>query len=244
MPRKGGFRKKTRTHVEPKDDDEYVPKSFILRRGKVGRHATELISDMRNCMYPNTAIKLQERKKNTLKDFLGVSGMFGITHMMIFTATDKSNYLRVIKNPGGPTIIFKILNYTLSKDIISFNQEHKKKNKIFTEKFSTAPLLVMSGFTNLEDDEPNRLVTAMLQSLFPPLNVERIQLGECKRVVLFNLVKPADGSASYIEFRHYALHARQRDVNRGIKRLVNNSKLPNLNKIDDIADFIMGNSIL
>jgi ribosome biogenesis protein SSF1/2 len=241
MPRKGGYRKKTRTHVEKKDeDDDYIPKSFILRRGKVGRHATELINDMRNCMYPNTAINLHERKKNNLKDFLSVSGIYGITHMMVFTATEKSNYLRIIKNPGGPTITFKILNYWLSKDIISFNQQYRKKNKIFTEKFTTAPLLVMSGFANLEEDDSFKLVTYMLQSLFPPLNVEKIRLDECKRVVLFNLVRPEDGSPPYIEFRHYALHARQRDVNRGIKRLVNNSRLPNLSKIDDIADYIMG----
>lgn len=127
----------------------------------------------------------------------------------------------------------------MSKDIISFNQENKKKNKIFTEKFTTAPLLVMSGFNDLDENDPFKLVTFMLQSMFPPLNVERIKLDECKRVVLFNLVKPA-GEQPFIEFRHYALHARQRDVNRGIKRLVNNSKLPNLSRIDDIADYIMG----
>lgn len=225
MPRKGGYRKKTRTHVEQKDDDDdYVPKTFIIKRGKVGKYASDLVTDMRNCMYPNTAINLHERKKNNLKDFLSVAGIYGVTHMMIFTATQKSNYLRLVKNPVGPTITFKIREYCLAKDIIAFNQEHKKKNKIFTEKFNTAPLLVMSGFSNLEENDSYKLVTYMLQSLFPPLNVEKINLGECKRVVLFNLVRPADGSTPYIEFRHYALHARQRDVNRGIKRLVNNSK--------------------
>ena len=43
-----------------------------------------------------------------------------------------------------------------------------------------------------------------------------------------------------MEFRHYALHARQRDVNRGIKRLVNKARLPNLSKMNDIADLILG----
>ena len=64
----------------------------------------------------------------------------------------------------------------------------------------------------------------MLQSMFPALNVEKIKLDDCRRVVLFNLVRPEDGSLPYTEFRHYALHARQRDVNKGIKRLINNSK--------------------
>lgn len=124
---------------------------------------------------------------------------------------------------------------------MAFNQETKRKNKIFTEKFLTAPLLVMSGFNNLDNDDSYKLVTYMLQSMFPPLNVEKLKLDECKRVVLFNLVTPEDGkSMPYIEFRHYALHARQRDVNRGIKRLVNRSRLPNLSRMNDIADYILG----
>jgi ribosome biogenesis protein SSF1/2 len=241
MPKKGGYRKKKRTHVEEKDDeDDYVPKSFIIKRGKVSKHIAALITDMRNCMYPNTAIKLREHKKNALKDFLSVSSMYGITHMCIFTSTLKSNYLRLVKNPTGPTITFKINSYTLNKDIVGFNQEYKRKNKIFAEKFLTAPLLVMSGFSGLEQNDSYKLVTYMLQSMFPPLNVEKIELDECKRVVLFHLITPEDGGLPYIEYRHYALHARQRDVNRGIKRLVNKARIPNLSKVDDIADFILG----
>jgi ribosome biogenesis protein SSF1/2 len=66
---------------------------------------------MRNCMYPNTAANLHERKKNSLKDFLSVAGLYGITHMMIFSATEKSNYVRFVKNPKGPTLTFRIPNY-------------------------------------------------------------------------------------------------------------------------------------
>lgn len=57
------------------------------------------MTDLRNLMYPNTALQLQESKKNVLKDFLSVAGIFGVSHMMILTKTDKSNFLRVIKNP-------------------------------------------------------------------------------------------------------------------------------------------------
>ena len=41
----------------------------------------------------------EEIKKNVLKDFLSVAGVYGVTHMMILTKTDKSNFLRIIKNP-------------------------------------------------------------------------------------------------------------------------------------------------
>jgi ribosome biogenesis protein SSF1/2 len=55
-------------------------------------------------------------------------------------------------------------------------------------------------------------------------------------VVLFNLVSDKDGE--FIEFRHYGISARQRSVNKSIKRLVNNKKVPNLSRYNDIADYI------
>lgn len=41
--------------------------------------------NMRELMYPYTAMKLRESKRNSLKDFLGAAGLFGVSHMMIFT---------------------------------------------------------------------------------------------------------------------------------------------------------------
>lgn len=60
-----------------------------------------------------------------------MAGIFGVTHMMILTKTDKSNFLRIVKNPQGPTLTFKIKKYSLSGDIQAFNQETKKHAKIF-----------------------------------------------------------------------------------------------------------------
>ena len=68
-------------------------------------------------MYPFTAMKLKESKKNSLKDFLGAAGQFGVTHMMLMSQTENGNYLRLIKNPKGPTISLKIQQYSLSKDV-------------------------------------------------------------------------------------------------------------------------------
>jgi ribosome biogenesis protein SSF1/2 len=68
-------------------------------------------------MYPYTAMKLRESKKNSLKDFLGVAGQYGVSHMMILTQTEQNNYIRFVKNPKGPTITMKIDEYALSRDI-------------------------------------------------------------------------------------------------------------------------------
>ena len=71
-------------------------------------------------MYPYTAMNLKESKKNSIKDFVGAAGQYGVSHMMIITQTENGNYLRIIKNPKGPTMVFKLIDYTLAKDVVKF----------------------------------------------------------------------------------------------------------------------------
>jgi len=88
MPKSGSRRKKTRTHVEntqEKEEYENAPKSFIIKRGKIGIYMKELLMNLRELMYPYTFINLKESKKNSMKDFLGAAGQFGVSHMMVMT---------------------------------------------------------------------------------------------------------------------------------------------------------------
>lgn len=148
MPRESGRRKKTRTHKAGEDEEiqDDNPKTFVIKRGKVGMYLKEMVHDLRDIMYPFTASKLKESNKNTIKDFLSAAGQFGVSHMMMLTQTELANYLRIIKNPRGPTLSFKINNYTLARDVIKFVQETKKNSKIFSTTLQTAPLLIMNGF--------------------------------------------------------------------------------------------------
>jgi len=57
----------------------------VIKRGKIGVYLKELQADFRSVLYPFTASKLNESKKNSIKDFIGVAGLFGVTHMLIFT---------------------------------------------------------------------------------------------------------------------------------------------------------------
>lgn len=235
MPKEAGRRKKTRTHVEPEgDDQDDIPKSFIIKRGKIGMYMKELLHDLRDLMYPYTASKLKESQRNTIKDFLSAAGIFGVSHMMLLTQTEIANYLRIIKNPRGPTLSFKINNYTLARDVIKFVQETKKNSKIFSTTLQTAPLLIMNGFSSRPEGDPMKIVSLMIQSMFPPLKVQSMNLSTCKRIILFNLTDQNE-----IEFRHYGLSARQRQINRSIKKLVNKNTVPNLAKYNDIADYVL-----
>ena len=83
-------------------------------------------------MYPYTAMNLKESKKNSIKDFVGAAGQYGVSHMMIVTQTENGNYLRIIKNPKGPTMVFKVNDYTLAKDVVKFVQATKRHSKTFS----------------------------------------------------------------------------------------------------------------
>ena len=48
--------------------------AFVIKRGRIGMYTKELLQDTRDMLYPFTALKLKESKKNTLKDFISVAG--------------------------------------------------------------------------------------------------------------------------------------------------------------------------
>lgn len=177
MPRANGRRKKTRTHnlgdntKVREEEEELIPRSFIIKRGKIGIYLKELLQDMRNLMYPYTAMNLKESKKNSIKDFVGAAGQFGVSHMMIITQTENGNYLRIIKNPKGPTMVFKIDEYTLAKDVVKFQQANKRHSKNYSTDLQAPPLLIMNGFGNKQENDPHKLASLMVQSLFPPIKV-------------------------------------------------------------------------
>jgi len=113
-------------------------------------------------MYPYTAIKLKEQKKNTIKDYLGAAGVFGVSHMMMFTQTEHGNYLRIIKNPKGPTLTFKVNEFALARDVVSFNKMHKKRTKIFATTMQAPPLLIMNGFSQRAENDPLKIASLMI----------------------------------------------------------------------------------
>lgn len=65
-----------------------------------------------------------------------------------------------------------------------------------------------------------------------------MNISTCKRVVLFNLTKDENGE-EVIEFRHYAISARQRAVNKAIKRVINSNKVPDMSRFNDLADYVL-----
>lgn len=168
---------------------------MILKRGRVGKLITKLIKELRTTMYPYTAVNLKESKANTIKDYLSIKDVYGLSHMMMLTNTEKASYLRLARMPRGPTVTFKIEKYCLSSDIFEFlSSLDDNKRRVFkplTKSFNHVPLVIMNGFNNpcipIEQKESVNIAAMLIQSFFPPINLNEIQLKKCKRVVLFNL---------------------------------------------------------
>ena len=101
--RRTGRRKKTRTHVAQEYDSK-TPRSMVIKRGAVAAPIAELVQNLRRVMMPHTMVKLKERKRNKLKDFISVAGPLGVSHCMFFSQSLNFNTtLRICCLPLGPS---------------------------------------------------------------------------------------------------------------------------------------------
>ena len=195
---------------------------------------------MRLVMYPYTFINLKESSKNNIKDFLSLVDIYGLSHMMMFTNTEKHSYLHFAKMPKGPTVTFVIDKYCLSSDIFS---QVEKDQKPLTKNFSHIPLLIMNGFNNTkipeEFEAPMKIVSMMFQSFFPPVNLGEVQIRKFRRVVLVNL-KLKNNGIPELEFRHYDIDIQKYSVKKTISNLINNlGKTKDLSNFNNISDYIL-----
>ncbi|CCH58104.1 hypothetical protein TBLA_0A03040 [Henningerozyma blattae CBS 6284] len=253
-------RSKNRTHVVQTETTlKGIPKSMVIRVGQTSfaNHSlNQLVKDFRQIMQPHTAIKLKERKTNKLKDFVVMCGPLGVSHLFMFTQSEKTGNvsLKVARTPQGPTITFQVVDYSLDKDIKRFL---KRPKSLKSDDVLDPPLLVLNGFTTLKKNAPNevneedkekenveKVIVSMFQNVFPPLNPSSTRLNSIKRVFLINKDKETDE----ISMRHYYLDVREVEISKNLKRLYkskhNLSKsVPNLNRKEDISSLILDHDI-
>ncbi|KAE8372071.1 Brix domain-containing protein [Aspergillus bertholletiae] len=234
-----------------------TPKSMVIRIGgsQVGSSVSQLVKDVRLMMEPDTAVRLKERKSNRLRDYTVMAGPLGVTHLMLFSksATGNTN-MRLALTPRGPTLNFKVENYSLCRDV----ERALKRPRGGGQDHKTPPLLVMNNFNSpnaTEDGKvPKRLetlATTIFQSLFPPINPQATPLSSIRRVMLLNRELKSDGQEddSYVlNLRHYAITTRKTGVSKRIRRLdpkeIRNREkrgvaVPNLGKLEDAADYLL-----
>ncbi|CAD5206946.1 unnamed protein product [Bursaphelenchus okinawaensis] len=210
-------------------EEKKIPRSFVIHTGKVGMFAKRLEHDLRQVMLPYTAKDLQVKKRNNFKDFLTHAGPLHVSHLVVLTRSDLSVNLRIIRVPRGPTIHFKVDNYTLAHGILSAS----KRPVHFQKLFDYSPLVILNGF-NDPAKKHLQLVQTVIQNMFPSINVDTVQLKNIRRALLVNYNAETDT----IDFRHYSIKAVPAGVSKSTKKLVQ-SKIPDLSKYKDISEFLM-----
>ncbi|KAL6443571.1 hypothetical protein ACFW04_001607 [Cataglyphis niger] len=178
-------------------------------------------------MEPFTASSLKIRKKNTIKDFVSVAGIFHISHICIFTKTELGMYLKLCRVPRGPTLTFKIHSFSLARDVISM----LKKQMVYEEAYKNSPLVILNNFSG--EGMQLKLIASTFQNMFPTINLTTINLSTIRRCVCLNY----NTTSKTIDFRHYAIKVVPTGLSRGVKKLVQ-AKVPNLSKCQDISDFL------
>jgi len=206
-----------------------APHSFVVHRGKTGKYVQELTKDFRQVMEPYTASNIKVRPKNVIKDFVHIAGLLKVSHLAMFTKTAMGPYLKLGRFPRGPTVTFRVENYTLGRDVRS----SLKRQVTYAKQYANHPLLIMNSFTNIEQDRTMQLVESMFQNMFPAINPTKVKVNTIRRCVLLNYNK----DDKTIDFRHYTIKVVPVGLNRGVKKIVT-SKVPNLGRCADVADFL------
>jgi ribosome biogenesis protein SSF1/2 len=171
-------RRKFGSHYES-DDLKLASHTMVIKRGNVEKDIKDLINDMRHVMEPFTASELKVTKKNSLKDFIAIAGPLHVTHLIIFSQTEIGDYMKMMRLPRGPTLTFKMEDFSLINDVLSV----VKKKYNHKKQYLHQPLLILNGFNSRVADssiphiEPHlKLITTTLQNMFPSINVTKVNL--------------------------------------------------------------------
>jgi ribosome biogenesis protein SSF1/2 len=162
-----------------------------------------------------------------------VAGQLGVTHFLIFSRTEKNVNLRIARVPRGPTLTFRVAEYALAKDCLAL----QKNPKTSDVEYHKSPLLVLNNFQ--QPGKEFKVMTVMLQNMFPSVDVQTMQLSEARRVLLFNY----NEDTGMIDMRHYSIGVKATGVSKSIKRVIN-TNLPNLGDYEDISDYVLKEAII
>ncbi|EEH52427.1 uncharacterized protein MICPUCDRAFT_5698, partial [Micromonas pusilla CCMP1545] len=171
---------------------------------------------------------LKESKGNKLKDFVQVSGVLGVSHFLMLSATEASKYVKVCKTPRGPTLSFRVHQYTLAREVLASQRNPRAPKNAFL----SPPLVVLNNF----GDAPHqKLATITFQNLFPAINVRKVKLSTCQRAVLIDYDKTTGRT---FPFRHYGVSAAPTGTNKAIRKLLTTRRVPNMGDLADVSELL------
>ena len=232
--------------------------------GEIGSSVSRLAQDVRSMMEPNTASRLKERRTNRLRDYTAMAGPLGVSHLLLFSRSEAGNVgLRIALTPRGPTMNFRVDQYSLAKDV----RNGQRRPFDGQQSFKTSPLLVMNNFnsSSLPEGSQNTsaarlesLTTTVFQSLFPSISPHKRPLSSIRRVVLLTRIMPdrqnQSTSGDYVlVLRHFAIITKPANISRGLRRLHTSGRktkgvqkgkktVPDLAGLGDMSELLLDSS--
>lgn len=203
-----------------------------------------MVQDVRKVMMPYTAANFKEDasyRKLTIQKYCQHACLpLGVSHMLVFSQNEERLALRIAKTPQGPTLTFRVHQFSLAKHIQKLQRRPVNTNTLTDH----SPIVVTNNFGDASAPPQVKLMRITFQNMFPAINVATVRLKECRRVVLFHMIEDdaeeeGGEKRQRVEVRHYAIKATPVGVNKKVRRLIQ-TKIPNLNKVQDIADYITG----
>lgn len=157
-------------------------------------------------MSPNTFSKLKDSKRNTAHDYVHVAGSLGASHLIRVSCNEKQvPHIHMSRVPAGPCFDFIIEKFSLISDIRKVLQSGGIGLSKDDEQF--APVAILNGFKNAKDDFAALLCEA-LKGLIPAIDIVKINVKTCRRVILFNF----DPETNKLSIRHYRINLAKKTV--------------------------------
>ncbi|KAJ3617029.1 hypothetical protein Zmor_008894 [Zophobas morio] len=183
---------------------------------------------------PNTFVfHLNEISKNARileKNLKYVMEPYTATRLKVKRRNNLKDFIAV----SGPLNIthFLILSETMNSVNLRISRVPRGPTLTFAIKE-----LILNNFDRSKFE--HKLLTAFFQNLFPPVDVKNVRLKNLKRCVLFDYHK--DGDVIY--FRHYAISVKPSGINRSVKKVAVQSRVPDLSRFNDISNFIQDSGV-
>lgn len=211
----------------PSGEEQTVPRSMIVRRGKSSKLAAELVRDLRQVMSPYTAERLKSSSSTPLKELTRAAAILKTSHLVMVSEAASHLTLRIARLPDGPTVSFAVSSFTLARHV------RNELQRPATATHGTPPLLVANNFSKTTEARA-KIVRATMEAMFATVDVATVKLADCRRVVLCHLIDD-----DTVDIRHYLVRADMAGVSKPVKDVVLAKTVPNLRDLDDVADYVL-----
>lgn len=175
-----------------------------------------------------------------------VAGSLGATHLLRVSQNDKNvARIQMSRLPAGPSFDLRLDQLSLISDMrkevgcggIGLSREDERY----------PPVAILHGFKSADSPSVSLLCEA-LKGLIPAIDIEKINVKTCRRVVLFSFTPETDS----LSIRHYRINLTRKTLacvpdNGGFSAQTcgvvlnarSSSKIPNLGKLVSISDLIV-----